>query len=415
MPWEETDDFIRSGHGDKSKYDKMRTIELSGGIGVKAVYGHVKGTADKWEVQSYLFSKAAKWTMAKAKAWFASHNAAIIVADVSFDAANVEVGEKWTSVPVTLTKEGVMSGLYKPAEAIRNLKDAPICAIPVVFDHPDGTLVDPEIHDPELFIGIVNELEVVERNNSPVYRGMMHLQNTPETAPQREALTKGQPLGVSIGYYREVEDKSGSWNGTDYHGVESKVWPFHLGVMKDKTPACSIADGCGAGVAATTNQGDSNMPDDKDTPPAVADLSLDSLVGQNKCVAALQKERDDLTVERDELKESLETAENEKKELQTAADELAVIKKESLDARIEALKERLPEKSLNEDDLKAMTPEELERTEKLFPEPDAEEGDEEGDEEGNVGATGGDDAGTDALDDDPNRLYGKPQYGQESS
>ncbi len=52
MPWEETEDYIRSGHKSTEGYDKNKCEE---------------GT----EVISFLFAKADGWTMSKAKEWFA--------------------------------------------------------------------------------------------------------------------------------------------------------------------------------------------------------------------------------------------------------------------------------------------------------------------------------------------------------
>lgn len=81
MPWEETDQYIRSGHGDPSKLDpkSMRTITLSDKKGIKAIIGCPKGhwSGGKCNVgtvtQSYLFDKSKGWTLEKAKAWFNSH------------------------------------------------------------------------------------------------------------------------------------------------------------------------------------------------------------------------------------------------------------------------------------------------------------------------------------------------------
>jgi len=67
-PWEETEDYIRSGHREPS--DTCRTDVLSEDEGIRAVickYG------DKWEYQSYLFEKAKGWSMEKAKEWFREH------------------------------------------------------------------------------------------------------------------------------------------------------------------------------------------------------------------------------------------------------------------------------------------------------------------------------------------------------
>jgi hypothetical protein len=74
IPWETTDQYIRSGHRDPSEFqpDSLRTITLSEEEGIKAVIGKPKGK-DTTEIQSYLFDKN-KWTLEKAKAWFKQHH-----------------------------------------------------------------------------------------------------------------------------------------------------------------------------------------------------------------------------------------------------------------------------------------------------------------------------------------------------
>jgi len=68
MPWEETDQYIRSGH--KSPGETCRTITISDEQGIKAIYCKY---GDGWAIQSYLFAKAKGWTMSKAKSWFKAH------------------------------------------------------------------------------------------------------------------------------------------------------------------------------------------------------------------------------------------------------------------------------------------------------------------------------------------------------
>ena len=76
MPWEETEDFIRSGHRDPEEFepDSLRPVTLSEEEGIKAVIGKPKGQKTT-EVVSYLFSKEKGWTLEKAKEWFSEHQA----------------------------------------------------------------------------------------------------------------------------------------------------------------------------------------------------------------------------------------------------------------------------------------------------------------------------------------------------
>jgi hypothetical protein len=81
MPWEETDEFIRSGHRSTTDFDKdsFRTIDIDPDKGVKAVIGcprgHFKaGKCDGGtEVQSFLFAKNKGWNLNEAKKWFKDH------------------------------------------------------------------------------------------------------------------------------------------------------------------------------------------------------------------------------------------------------------------------------------------------------------------------------------------------------
>lgn len=76
LPWEQTEEFIRSGHKDVNNFqpDSLRTIWISEKDGIKAVIGKKKGS-ETTEVISYLFIKEKDWTIDKAKQWFEEHEA----------------------------------------------------------------------------------------------------------------------------------------------------------------------------------------------------------------------------------------------------------------------------------------------------------------------------------------------------
>jgi len=74
LPWEQTENFIRSGHRSPEEFEErsLRTITLSEEEGIKAVIGKPKGRGVT-EVQSYLFDVDKGWTLENAKAWFEEH------------------------------------------------------------------------------------------------------------------------------------------------------------------------------------------------------------------------------------------------------------------------------------------------------------------------------------------------------
>jgi len=402
MPWEETEDYIRSGHKDPDKYDRCRTTEISGEQGIKAVYCKLK-TSENWEVQSYLFDRE-KWTLAKAKKWFAAHNAQVSVLQVGFDADRVVIGPRWTSAPVTLTRTGVHNGKHKPAEVIRAMGDNNTCMVPVVFDHPPGTDEDPEIHDPNLFIGVVNELHVGISKGEPAYQGMIHLLNVPETEQHRAAMRAGQPLEVSIGFWFDHREGKGEYNDVKYDGIEENIRVFHLGLMKDVRAACSIEDGCGIGVSSqqcsvrslSSNGGVEVV---EMTDEDVSKLTLEQIAEKNACVKNLQdehaardkelkakleelaalnkrvKELQDKAAGKDELAEKVAALEKEMPELKAAKDELNARKQAEKEARINDLIKRAGKDSgLKAEDLKEASEAELDRLDKVLPQPERRSG-----------------------------------------
>jgi hypothetical protein len=74
LSWDQTENYIRSGHRNPDDLDPetLKTITLSEEEGIKAI------TAKPWssqstEVVSYLFSRQKGWTTEKAKEWFRQH------------------------------------------------------------------------------------------------------------------------------------------------------------------------------------------------------------------------------------------------------------------------------------------------------------------------------------------------------
>jgi hypothetical protein len=113
MPWEETDQFIRSGHRspDDFQSDSLRTITISEEEGIKAVIGKPKGK-DTTEVQSYLFDKSKDWTVDKAKAWFEQHKESKLKEHVSA-ILPFQVLEKIVDKPLRIKGIAMTSGISR--------------------------------------------------------------------------------------------------------------------------------------------------------------------------------------------------------------------------------------------------------------------------------------------------------------
>lgn len=149
-PWEETEDYIRSGHRNPDDFSSLKTIVISKEQGIKAIVGRPKGK-DTTEVQSYLFMKSKDWTMAKAKAWFKEHRERRI-------SIIAPVKEKLLSEPRKVSGILALPGwsrnrnLWLPEE-IEQLQAAFVHA-PIYYEHIDSRNVvgqtDFVAFDPEL-------------------------------------------------------------------------------------------------------------------------------------------------------------------------------------------------------------------------------------------------------------------------
>jgi hypothetical protein len=169
LPWEETDQYIRSGHRSPEDFqpDSFRTITISENESIKAVVGKPKGK-ETMEVQSYLFDKAKGWTSDKAKAWFEAHKESVIKGrfEVVFPFTVLEkVVDKPLRIRGVALKAGVSRNLnlYTPEELqafSQKLVSAPVyiehVAVPnavgkVTKTEWDGTSLwyEAEIYDDE--------------------------------------------------------------------------------------------------------------------------------------------------------------------------------------------------------------------------------------------------------------------------
>jgi hypothetical protein len=106
-PWEDTEDYIRSGHGDASLASTCRTTDFDGKLpqGMKAIYCKNKNTGD-WYIQSYLFPKSEGWTMTKAKTWFNAHNDALTKAEETFRKVTNDAAQNPPATPPSPPSSG---------------------------------------------------------------------------------------------------------------------------------------------------------------------------------------------------------------------------------------------------------------------------------------------------------------------
>lgn len=60
-----------------------------------------------------------------------------------------------------------------------------------------------------------------------------------------ERIEAGEVMELSTGFFSDLEQKAGTYNGRDYIAVHRDIRPDHLALLPDEVGACSVADGCG--------------------------------------------------------------------------------------------------------------------------------------------------------------------------
>jgi len=113
LPWEETEDYIRSGHRSSDDFQEgsFRTITIDDEKGIKAVIGKPVGE-DATEVQSYLFDKSKDWTLEKAKAWFEAHKESKVKEHVSA-ILPFQILEKIVDKPLRIRGLAITAGMSR--------------------------------------------------------------------------------------------------------------------------------------------------------------------------------------------------------------------------------------------------------------------------------------------------------------
>ena len=134
MPWENTEQHIRSGHRDPEEFQKdtFKTVTLNEKEGIKAIVGKPKGK-HTMEVVSYLFEKDKGWTLEKAKEWFEKHHHS--AKEHVYAVLPFTITEKIMEKPLRIRGVAMTAGMsrnfniYTPEELqafARKLVDAPV-------------------------------------------------------------------------------------------------------------------------------------------------------------------------------------------------------------------------------------------------------------------------------------------------
>jgi len=175
-------------------------------------------------------------------------------------------GRQHTVVPVVALVAGVVHAVNaaKPelvlAEELAKTSKA-WNGEPVMLDHPErnGAKVsanDPEILDAGQLGQVFNAAMKGDRLVMEAWIDPSRVDSVGEQARTLlAALEAGGTVEVSVGAFITIEHTAGEAGGVRYAGVWREIVPDHLALLPDgMTGACSVATGCGAGVARAASR-----------------------------------------------------------------------------------------------------------------------------------------------------------------
>lgn len=154
-------------------------------------------------------------------------------------------------VPVVMICEGVLNDALVPAAEFGKYPEAwngrPV---PVLHPQENGGYISanrPDVIERNT-IGTIFNARVVDRKlkaDAWINTEKAKRLGYGDLVQQLEA---GEVVEVSTGYFADDDPKAGDYNGTGYSVIHRNIRPDHLALLPGEIGACSIADGCGTRV-----------------------------------------------------------------------------------------------------------------------------------------------------------------------
>jgi len=169
-------------------------------------------------------------------------------------------GNSYTVLPVVMLVEGVVHAVNAAEPELALISEAGKApgqwnGRPVMFNHPEvnGALVSanhPSIM--EHSVGLVFNTEVVDKKLiGEAWLDNTALSDTEQGKALSKRLEKDEVTDISVGFFAQIEDVEGTYEGKHYKGVWRNVLSDHLAILLNTTGACSIEAGCGLNRAAS--------------------------------------------------------------------------------------------------------------------------------------------------------------------
>jgi len=169
------------------------------------------------------------------------------------------LGKDYIVVPVVALVEGVIQGMMAAGPELALAEEFGRFpqgwnGRPLTMEHPIDDEGNPvSANSPST----LKSYQIGQLFNTRVKSGKLHTEAWVEVVRAKglntnskatlKALQAGEMIEVSTGYFSQIEETAGEFNGEDYIAIQRNIVPDHLAFLPDGTlGACSNEDGCGA-------------------------------------------------------------------------------------------------------------------------------------------------------------------------
>lgn len=156
-------------------------------------------------------------------------------------------------IPAVLLREMVIHGVkgypngpeLVPWESIESSADL-WEGVPVTVDHPEQSARNRQVQDAQA-IGHVFDVQAKKpKLQANLWIDIAKAEQSETGQMILDKAGNGEMIELSTGYGGKAITERGTFNGQDYFGIQTNLFPDHLAVFTDGIGACSVHDGCGA-------------------------------------------------------------------------------------------------------------------------------------------------------------------------
>jgi hypothetical protein len=205
-------------------------------------------------------------------------------AEISYNLDEIEDNGSEIRLPITLTRQGVMNGTFKPNDELN--QTGWYDDMKVFIDHiPDFIPRPRDERELDMYVGHVEDKDYGydKKQDEVTIQGTAVLKKSKLPKTLVNELKEGN-VPISIEYWRKVEDLETPevYKNKEYYGIERDMFIDDVAIMYSQNPACTIKDGCGIGLNKKPRMEENSMEINENAKKLAEMLVNEELIPEGK-------------------------------------------------------------------------------------------------------------------------------------